>query len=201
MAKITRQVKPTKKFTNYREYKPFLRVEFLYACVYCEVYESESAGEDNFQVEHYVPQSKYPMLECVYENLFYSCAFCNGPAAKSGYWATKEQREKGHYVLNPCRHDIDIHIDKSSSKWKGLTPEGRWNVRRFYLDSKNLQFIRDRRQQAPLASAQSNAANIMTILQGFEKHLTPQEIADLSRIQRVLSAISVQHRRLDSRRA
>lgn len=199
MAKVIRQLKP-RKFTDYSHYKPFLRLEFLYACVYCDSYESELGGEDNFEVEHYVPQSKCPMLKCIYENLFYSCSICNGPAAKWGYWPTKAQREKGRFILNPCRHDIELEIDKSSPKWKGITDTGKWNVQRFHLDSDTLVSIRLKRQHAPLASAQTNAANIARILRTFGNHLTDQERADLLRLRRVLEAINLDNRRLNSRR-
>jgi hypothetical protein len=200
MAKIKRQFKfKPKQFSDYGKYKPYLRLEFLYACVYCDVYECESAGEDNFQIDHWAPQSKFKMLRCIYENLFYSCATCNGINAKSSFWPTKADRENGRIILNPVRHDIEAHIDKSQARWRGISDEGIWNVERFALDSDFFEEVRTKRVLNPISNAQTNAANVDRILQSFGTLLTDQEKQDLLRINQVLRAITVSHRRLDSR--
>jgi hypothetical protein len=65
-------------YTNYQEYKPWLRDEFVFRCVYClerEVW--YPSGSDAFSVDHVVPKSKAPALTCQYENLVYACIRCN----------------------------------------------------------------------------------------------------------------------------
>lgn len=197
MAIIERQLSPP-KYSDYSKFKPHLRIEFLYTCVYCGLFEIESASEDNFEVEHYVPQNKCMAMECDYSNLLYSCSTCNG--IKSGYWPTKEQRAQGRYILNPCRHDVESHIDKSTSKWKGKTPEGKWNVKRFFLDSKTLESIRQKRQDEIFTKVVASASLINKILNDVGKKLSKEEIEKLQKLDRVLDAIKCNYRRLDSRR-
>ena len=65
-------------YANYQEYKPWLRDDFVFRCVYClerEVW--YPSGADAFSVEHVVPRSKDTSLTCKYENLVYACIRCN----------------------------------------------------------------------------------------------------------------------------
>ena len=65
-------------YANYQEYKPWLRDEFVFRCVYClerEVWYPN--GSDAFLVDHVVPQSKDSALICEYQNLVYACIRCN----------------------------------------------------------------------------------------------------------------------------
>ncbi len=65
-------------YENYQEYKPWLRDEFIFRCVYClgrEVW--YPSGAEAFSVDHVVPKSRVPALICAYENLVYACVRCN----------------------------------------------------------------------------------------------------------------------------
>ena len=64
------------RFSDYKRYKPFLRIEFERKCVYCRLPDGVK-GEEAFGVDHYRPVSKFPGLDCAYENLFYTCNTCN----------------------------------------------------------------------------------------------------------------------------
>jgi hypothetical protein len=65
-------------YTDYPEYKPWLRDEFAFRCVCClereTWYPSRAAG---FSVDHFVPKAVNPSGRCVYENLVYACSRCN----------------------------------------------------------------------------------------------------------------------------
>jgi hypothetical protein len=65
-------------YTNYQEYKDWLRDEFVFRCVYClerEMwYPSRAAA---FSVDHVVPQVEDDTLLCQYGNLVYACLWCN----------------------------------------------------------------------------------------------------------------------------
>lgn len=65
-------------YVDYRNYKPWLRDEFTFRCVYClereRWYPSRAAA---FSVDHVVPQAIDPARSCDYENLVYACLRCN----------------------------------------------------------------------------------------------------------------------------
>jgi hypothetical protein len=65
-------------YSNYQDYKPWLRDEFVFRCVYClerEVW--YPSGANAFSVDHVVPKSEAPTLICEYDNLLYVCLRCN----------------------------------------------------------------------------------------------------------------------------
>ena len=65
-------------YVDYQEYKPWLRDEFVFRCIYClerEVW--YPSGADAFSVHHVVPRSKDRTLTCTYANLVYACCRCN----------------------------------------------------------------------------------------------------------------------------
>ena len=66
--------------TTYQSYKPWLRDEFTFRCVYCLERERWYPSRDHgFGVDHIKPKGKpeYAHLECDYENLVYACNRCN----------------------------------------------------------------------------------------------------------------------------
>lgn len=65
-------------YADYQSYKPWLRDEFTFRCVYCLMRERwESDGHHGFGVEHVRPQSKSPDKQLDYDNLVYACNTCN----------------------------------------------------------------------------------------------------------------------------
>lgn len=62
---------------SYESYRPYLRVEFDFTCVYCRLREAMNGGEVNFQIDHFLPKCDNEHLACAYSNLLYSCAKCN----------------------------------------------------------------------------------------------------------------------------
>lgn len=65
-------------YTSYRSYKPWLRDEFCFRCVYCLCREQwEPNGQDAFSVEHLRSQVTDPLLATDYENMIYACSICN----------------------------------------------------------------------------------------------------------------------------
>lgn len=84
---------------NYREYKPFLRNDFKKKCGYTNCLDDWFGGISTFQIDHFLPQSRYPMLENKYSNLIYCCSYVN--RAKSD--------DEGNY-LDPCDEDYNKHF-------------------------------------------------------------------------------------------
>lgn len=120
---------------DYKQYKNQLRQEFLYRCVYCETAEPELGGAKSFHIDHYKPKNKFPRLIGVYKNLLYACRDCN--QYKGHYWPNLAEKLAGSIVLNPRlpQHQAEHHINKSTFAWQGKTAQGRWNVKKFRLDS------------------------------------------------------------------
>jgi hypothetical protein len=65
-------------YKNYQKYKPWLRDEFTFRCVYC--LERELWYPDrhaSFSADHVEPQKDAPSRVCDYTNLVYACTRCN----------------------------------------------------------------------------------------------------------------------------
>jgi hypothetical protein len=58
-------------YVDYQSFKPCLRDEFSFRCVFCLLRERWSApfGADVFVVEHLIPRTEAPERQCDYENL------------------------------------------------------------------------------------------------------------------------------------
>lgn len=86
-------------YTDYRSYKPWLRDEFEFRCVFCLYRERWSHdGDSGFGVEHFRSKSKFPELICRYDNLLLACMGCN---------SAKQDSELG---LDPCVIGLAKHI-------------------------------------------------------------------------------------------
>ena len=109
-------------FRDYRQYKPFLRLEFRHQCVYCRMPEG-SRGEDSFGVDHYRPRKYFPDLLCEYTNLFYSCNSCN--RRKGDFWPDDKQRTQGLFIPNPCDHIMAEHLSFDGTWVEPKTNAGR----------------------------------------------------------------------------
>jgi hypothetical protein len=64
-------------YTGYDSYRPWLRDEFSFRCVYCLGREQWGHVTGEFALDHFVPQKSSPALATTYDNLVYSCTRCN----------------------------------------------------------------------------------------------------------------------------
>ncbi len=64
-------------YTDYRSYRPWLRDEFTFRCVYCLIRERWGHVTGQFDLDHFVPQVKTPDQPPAYDNLVYACHACN----------------------------------------------------------------------------------------------------------------------------
>jgi hypothetical protein len=101
-------------YHDYRSYKPWLRDEFDFRCVYCLWRERWCADGDNlFSVDHLLPQTTHPEHRCDYDNLVYACCQCN---------ALKQEVQT---VVNPCEEALGQHIEiQSDGSVRALTVHG-----------------------------------------------------------------------------
>ena len=88
-----------REYKNYRTYKPYLQKDFKKKCGYSNCLDDWFGGVTTFQIDHFLPQSKYPKLKTKYSNLIYACSFVN--RAKSN--------DEGDY-LDPCDSDYNEHF-------------------------------------------------------------------------------------------
>jgi hypothetical protein len=64
-------------YAHYESYRPWLRDEFTFRCVYCLIREQWGRVTGEFDIEHFVAQSRNADLGTAYGNLVYSCRSCN----------------------------------------------------------------------------------------------------------------------------
>ena len=123
-----------KKKSKYSDYKQELRKDFLYSCAYCTT--SEKELHKDFQIDHYLPQSKYPELANDYLNLIWSCQECNNSKDDYDSNATKK-------IFRPDKYDYSEHFELDGDKLIGKTPDvGFPTVILLNLNSKRLRTLR-----------------------------------------------------------
>jgi hypothetical protein len=65
-------------YKAYQQYKPWLRDEFGFRCVYCLFRERwDPEGKAGFSIDHTMPLSLDPNRICDYDNLLFACSMCN----------------------------------------------------------------------------------------------------------------------------
>ncbi|CAN5341934.1 hypothetical protein BH10PLA2_BH10PLA2_27040 [soil metagenome] len=83
-------------------YRPWLRDEFRFRCVYCLLREQWGRSKGNFELDHFLPVAREPHRSLEYDNLLYACATCN---------AIKQDQ----LLPDPCQSlvdgDVVVHAD------------------------------------------------------------------------------------------
>lgn len=65
-------------YADYKHYKPWLRDEFSFRCVYCLCRETWFPdGDAYFGIDHVWPRSRAPERLSTYDDLVYACCVCN----------------------------------------------------------------------------------------------------------------------------
>src|SRR5437879_4639115 len=63
-------------YANYVSYRPWLRDEFSFRCVYCLIRE-QWGRHGSLGVDHFLAVALYPERAGDYDNLLYACTTCN----------------------------------------------------------------------------------------------------------------------------
>jgi 5-methylcytosine-specific restriction endonuclease McrA len=94
-------------YADYASYRPWLRDEFAYRCIFCLLREQWGTVRGTFALDHFLPLSLHPELETTYDNLLYACVGCNSiksdqllpdPTRSLAYpnaWVTEDGRIHG----------------------------------------------------------------------------------------------------------
>jgi hypothetical protein len=65
-------------YADYKHYKPWLRDEFTFRCIYCLCRETWLPdGQAHFSVDHVSPRDRDPGTGLEYDRLVYACSVCN----------------------------------------------------------------------------------------------------------------------------
>ncbi len=64
-------------YLQYEAYRDWLRDEFSFRCAYCLMRESWLRGSRGFQIDHCVAAARDPSRLFDYDNLVYTCPWCN----------------------------------------------------------------------------------------------------------------------------
>lgn len=115
-------------YLDYRHYKPWLRDEFQFRCVYCLCRERWFPdGDDSFSIDHLRPQSAAPESAREYDNLVYACWRCNSA------------KQDTPPPLNPDRDVLAEHVEVcNDGTVRGRTPQGEAQIRACRLDRPKL---------------------------------------------------------------
>lgn len=98
-------------YADYSGYKPWLRDDFWFTCIYCLARESwYPSGHGSFSVDHITPRSRMGADD--YDNLVYACCACNSARRATG-------------VLDPTSHRLIDHLElQQDGRFSATTIEG-----------------------------------------------------------------------------
>lgn len=114
-------------YAHYASYRPWLRDDFTFRCVYCLVREQWGRLTGDFDLDHFVAQSKTSGDECCYEDLVYSCHHCN---------LLKGSRELPDPRQFFIAGQIQVHPD---GRIEGLSKPAKILIRMLCLDAPRLR--------------------------------------------------------------
>jgi len=148
-------------------YKPWLRDDFSFRCVYClerETWYPDLAA--SFSVEHFVPVAVGPALALDYDNLGYACTRCNSS-------------RRAEPTLNPATVPLGGHVLLGADGMlTGLTDAGNAMIDLFHLNENPALSVRRLFQRLLQLSLDNldgeRAPNLLSILFGY-----PADMPDL----------------------
>jgi hypothetical protein len=111
-------------YADVESYRPWLRDEFAFRCVYCLFREQWGRVKAGFSLDHFLPVSTHPQHEHDYDNLLYTCVACN--------------LAKGITLIpDPTQVFVEgaVHVHEDG-RIEGLTPAARRLIRLLGLDGR-----------------------------------------------------------------
>ncbi len=149
-------------YVDPESFRPWLRDDFAFRCIYCLRRERWEPGQTYFAIDHWLATAKLPSLAHDYGNLLYSCVICN---------SVKSDRDLPDPRIALLAGRIKIEAD---GRIIGLTPDARRIIRVLALD--DAEFTRYRaRWIRIMALAQQHDRELYHQLLGF-----PDDLPDLA---------------------
>ena len=129
-------------------YRDCLRLDFEFRCAYCLIHEADYQSPEDFQVDHFEPQSRdKKRLGRRYANLYYACHLCNRQGRKGHKWPAPDEEAQGLRFVDPCQEDWEDHVEfRDDGSVRPLSKAGDYSIRTIDLDRKQL---RGHRQKFP----------------------------------------------------
>lgn len=151
-------------YRDYHSYKPWLRDEFDFGCVYCLWRERWCAdGDHAFGVDHVFPQTIHPQQIHDDENLVYACNGCNA------------FKQDVAIVVNPCEEGFGHHLEiQPDGRVQALTARGAEQIALCRLNRPRL--LESRRMMMETlrlleSSPKEEARELLQFLRGFPDNL------------------------------
>ena len=151
-------------YKKYRQYRPWLRDEFTFRCVYCLKRETWNVQLVEWHLDHLISQREDGARRNDYENLVYSCAACN---------LAKSHRR----VPDPCKiaYGKDVEVDEEGNiTWRKKGDPGHQLIRELGLD--NEEYTTMRRKFLLLHKFAQTNPQLMREFFGY-----PENMPDLTR--------------------
>ena len=141
-------------YANYPSFKPWLRDEFYFRCVYCLCRERwEANGHHGFSADHIQPRAIRPELASDYDNLLYACVTCNSA------------RQDNQLPVEPSRESLNKHLQMTcDGSIEPLTDQGAQLIEICQLNRAALVGFRRRLQAAISTLVPMNSIEAEAIL-------------------------------------
>lgn len=127
--------------TDYRRFRPYIREDFEHCCAYCLLPEQLAGGQENFELDHFRPRSRFAHLVSEYSNLYYACHVCN--REKRDHWPCNGLQAQGYRFVDTCSDDFSSHFRYHNGEWQPLSPAGEYTAERIRLN--RIHLVRQRR--------------------------------------------------------
>ena len=116
------------RWTTNKSNKKRLIIDFDKKCAYCDDADKYAGGSKMYHVEHFAPKEKFPDLKFTYDNLLYSCPFCN--ISKSNKWPSESSSINvvgNNGFVDPCSDEYNNHLKRNpDGSIFYLTPVGEY---------------------------------------------------------------------------
>jgi HNH endonuclease len=131
---------------NWTDHKADLKEDFNSHCAYCDSF--DGFRNTYYEVDHFIPKDFFKQFGnigvCQYDNLVYSCKFCNN--AKRAKWPTQSEilhNDGSMGFVDPCLVEYDTHFYRTiegAIMWK--TDLGKWMYKEaFKFDERERSLI------------------------------------------------------------
>ena len=132
--------------------KKYLAKDFINRCAYCDDIDTLGGGYRSYQVDHFAPKTKFEDLEYVYDNLLYTCPWCN--RAKWDKWPSNNSETSivgNSGFVDPCTDEYYIHLNRDpdgSIRWITLLGKYMYNELQLYLKRHMIIYNLDRLKES-----------------------------------------------------
>lgn len=142
MAHFTRRKPaPVNRRKDYQGFRTPVREDFRATCAYCLLEEKWAAGLENFELDHFRPQSKFPELYLNFYNLYWACHVCN--RTKGIHWPAPKHKGIEITFVDLCTDDFDAHfVEHPNGEWLGKTQSAKYTIESLRLNRPHLVEIR-----------------------------------------------------------